>query len=138
MNINSEQYFDHGADIGIIGRGDSIEAAFIDAAKAMFAIMGDLNEIQPIETIDLEFEEEDIELALVTYLNQLLAKAQSEHLLLSKFELQRENNHWQGRAWGEKWRDDMTRGTEVKGATLTMLKVTKINQTWEARCVVDV
>jgi SHS2 domain-containing protein len=32
----------------------------------------------------------------------------------------------------------MERGTEVKGATLTMLSVRRADGGWEARCVIDV
>ncbi len=32
-------YFEHGADVGIFGRGASPELAFQQAAKAMFALM---------------------------------------------------------------------------------------------------
>jgi len=45
---------------------------------------------------------------------------------------------WQGRVCGDYWNDTMTRGTEVKGATLTQLAVTNNGEYWEARCVVDV
>ncbi|MGZ5662035.1 MAG: archease, partial [Usitatibacter sp.] len=45
---------------------------------------------------------------------------------------------WLGEAWGEPWREGLERGTEVKGATLTMLSVKRAGGLWEARCVVDV
>lgn len=136
--ILPDQYFDHKADIGIIGRGKSIEQAFCHAAHAMFAIMGDLSEVNPKTQIDFEFTEEDIELAFVTFLNMLIAKSQSKNLLLAKFSLKKNNSHWKTQAWGEIWREDFTHGTEVKGATLTELNVFKANNLWEVRCVVDV
>ena len=40
-------YFEHGADIGIVGRGERIEEAFEHAAAAMFAIMADPGQISP-------------------------------------------------------------------------------------------
>ena len=43
--ILPDQYFDHEADIGIIGRGKSIEQAFCHAAHAMFAIMFKANNL---------------------------------------------------------------------------------------------
>ena len=45
---------------------------------------------------------------------------------------------WRGGASGEPWRRDLERGTEVKGATLTMLEVKQERDGWRARCVVDV
>ncbi len=134
-----EPYFSHEADIGIIGRGKTEVEAFVSAAESMFAIMTDLASIEAKNNIAIEFVEADVELAFITWLNLLLAEARHHGLILGRFALTRHNDHWQGQAWGEPWREDMQRGTEVKGATLTMLSVAQQNdQLWEARCVVDV
>jgi SHS2 domain-containing protein len=131
-------YFDHDADIGIIGRGSSLEEAFESAAVAMFAIMADVDVLDFHELIEVKFEEDDNEFALIEWLNTLLALAHMKHLVLGRFELQREGTSWRGKAWGDKWKKDLERGTEVKGATLTMLSVQEKEDHWEARCVVDV
>jgi len=131
-------YFDHDADIGIVGSGKSLEEAFESAAVAMFAIMADVDTLQCHELIEISFEEEDNEFALIEWLNTLLALAHMKHLVLGRFELHREGNSWRGKAWGDRWHKDLERGTEVKGATLTMLSVTEKEDHWEARCVVDV
>lgn len=137
-NSQDEQYFEHQADIGIIGRGDSLTEAFISAAKAVFAIMTDLSSIKPKQSIQFEFEESDPELAFVIWLNQLLNLSRSKEMVCSQFSLAHHDNHWKGQAWGEPWQASFSKGTEVKGATLTMLSVKQINHHWEARCVVDV
>ncbi len=108
MPVTDDNYFDHEADIGIIGYGSTIENAFINAAEAMFAFMVD---------------------DLVTWLNRLLAEARSANLVLARFELQHRNHHWQGKAYGEPWTEATVRGTEVKGATLTMLSVKQSKKT---------
>ncbi len=131
-------YFDHGADIGIIGRGPTLKAAFEAAAAAMFGIMVDLLAVQPRTAVRVEFEELDPELALVTWLNALLAEAQSAGLILGRFRLRRAGSRWAGEGWGEPWPHDLERGVDVKGATLTMLAVEPQAGGWEARCVVDV
>lgn len=134
----SASYFDHEADIGVIGRGRTLEEAFEAAALATFAIMTDVTKVEPQIALRIEFDEEDPELALVTWLNMLLAQARIENLALGRFRIQREHHRWKGEAWGEPWRDELSRGTEVKGATLTMLSVRPVEDGWEARCVVDV
>jgi len=131
-------YFEHGADMGIIGRGARIEEAFEHAASAVFAAMTDLGEVRPQACVAIEFDEPDPELALVTWLNRLLGEARSLALIFGRFHLHRAGVHWSGTAEGEPWRADMERGTEVKGATLTGLAVTQREGLWEARCVVDV
>ena len=131
-------YFEHDADIGVIGCGDTVEAAFVAAAEAMFAIMTDITKVNDVVHVQIAFEESDLELALVTWLNNLLTEARMEGLIFSRFVLQRNETNWRGEAWGEPWRAEMERGVEVKGATLTMLSVKQVEAGWEARCVVDV
>lgn len=130
-------YFDHEADIGIIGYGDSIEEAFESGAYATFSIMTDLSKVNRLQTITFDFDETDLELAFVIWLNRLITEAKKNNIIFCEFECHQNNGHWQGKALGEKWRDEHNRGTEVKGATLTMLKVKK-NSRWKAQCVVDV
>lgn len=131
-------YFAHDADVGVIGRGKTLEEAFVAAAAAVFSVMVEPTKISPTMSVQVEFDEEDPELALVTWLNALLAEARMHRLALARFELARANGRWIGRAWGEPWRDEFDRGVEVKGATLTMLSVRQTGDGWEARCVVDV
>jgi len=131
-------YFEHDADIGIIGRGATIEQSFEAAARVMFAVITNTDAVEPRTAIAIEFEESDPELALVTWLNLILGKVREFGMVFSHFHLKRENSHWRGELRGEPWRDDLERGTEVKGATLTMLSVKQIGEFWEARCVIDV
>ena len=131
-------YFEHDADMGIVGRGGSIEEAFEHAATAVFAMMADPTQIKPQSSVAIEFEEADVDLALVTWLNLLLGHARSWGLIFGRFQLRREGAIWSGTAEGEPWRDGLERGVEVKGATLTSLAVRQQDGIWEARCVVDV
>jgi len=134
----NSSYFEHDADIGIIGRGETLEQSFEAAAMAVFAIMTKLECVQPNDEITVEFEETDLELALVTWLNIIIAKAREFGMVFSHFYLQRDHDRWHGKILGEKWRDGLERGVEVKGATLTMLSVKQTGAIWESRCVVDV
>ena len=131
-------YFDHDADVGVVGRGATLEQAFVAGAEAVFSLVTRLGDVRPLESVEVQFEEADAELAFVTWINQLLGHAHENGLVLGKFELERDGERWRGRAWGERWRDEMERGVDVKGATLTMLSVAQTDGGWEARCVVDV
>jgi SHS2 domain-containing protein len=134
----SHAYFAHEADVGLIGRGATLEAAFEAAAEALFGVMVELDAVRPTTAVRVEFEERDVELALVTWLNHLLAEARAAGLVLARFELRHSDGHWTGQGWGEPWQADLERGVEVKGATLTMLSVAQVDGAWEARCVADV
>jgi SHS2 domain-containing protein len=137
--LNYFDYFNHEADMGIIGYGESLEAAFEQAARAVFNLMTDIEKTRPREEITVSFEENDPEFAFITLINQLLPEAAANDLALCQFRIKRRNSQWDIQAWGEPWSDDLVRGTEVKGATFTELKVAQAdNGTWYARCVVDV
>jgi len=135
---SSRGYFDHDADVGVYGRGARIEDALVGAAEATFDLMTDIAMVVPIERIEVEFEEAEADFALVTWLNALLASAHERGLALGRFALERHGAHWMGAAWGEAWREELPRGVDVKGATLTALSVRESAAGWEARCVVDV
>ncbi len=138
MDAPVYRYFDHGADIGVAGYGETLERAFEAAAYAMFSIMADLDAVKPASPVDFDFEEADAELALVTWLNRLLTEAHTRAWVFARFDLRHKNARWIGHAWGEPWRDSLERGVEVKGATFTELSVAHSALGWEARCVVDV
>jgi SHS2 domain-containing protein len=131
-------YFDHDADIGIIGRGSTMESAYESAAVAVFAIMGDIAHAGDSRSVLVEFDEDDVELAFVRLLNDLLAQACVEGVLLSGFDVTRNAYRWRCVGVGGTWPSDGERGVEVKGATLTALAVSNDDGEWTARCVVDV
>jgi SHS2 domain-containing protein len=136
--LRGYEYFDHDADIGVVGRGATVEQAFESAAEAMFAIMANPSSLRGSTEIKVSFVEDDLDLALVQWLNALLGAARESGLVFGRFALARNGSRWDGRAWGERWRGETERGVEVKGATLTMLSVKQGPTGWEARCVVDV
>lgn len=138
MPVQAPLYFEHDADIGIIGRGTTVEQAFEAAAQAVFAIVTNLDLVQTSSTLIIEFEEADLELALVTWLNLLLGKSREQGMIFSRFHVQHLGSKWHTEALGEKWHAGLERGVEVKGATLTMLSVKQTGTMWEARCIVDV
>jgi SHS2 domain-containing protein len=138
MTLPRTETFSHDADVGVVGRGATVADALVAAAEATFAEMVDLGSVLPLQAVRFAFDEADPEFALVTWLNACLAEARAAGLALGRFSLRRDGDHWTGEAWGEPWRDDLPRGTEVKGATLTELAVTPVDGGWEARCVVDV
>lgn len=132
------EYFSHDADIGVVGRGPSPEAAMEAAARAMFAIMADPDTVGDDTRVRFAFDEEDLDLALVTWLNRLLAETRVAGIVPSRFRLRRVDNHWEGQCAGSPLPAGAERGPEVKGATLTLAAVELGAGGWEARCVVDV
>jgi len=131
--------FDHGADIGVAGEGATLEEAFAGAARAMFGIMVDLGDVRPRQEVEVACSASDRELLLVSWLNALLAEADLRGMVFCEFEVRLRNGNLVGKARGEPF--DAARhtpGVEVKGATLTELKVAHGPAGWCAQTVVDV
>ncbi len=134
--------FEHGADIGILGRGRRLEEAFENGAKAMFSIMvEDIDSIRPLREVQVTASSYDLPGLFVAWLNELLAQKDITGVFFSRFkvEIQEMEFRLRGHALGEPLDPSRhTPGVEVKGATFTELRVEKRGSDWEAACVVDV
>ena len=131
--------FEHEADIGIRGFGNSLEQAFENAAVALYSVMVNVGKIARAEKRVIAVSATDRELLLVEWLNALLALSDIERLVFSKFEVMIKDTSLTGIAWGEPL--DRVRHeahVEVKGATYHMLSVKEEDGRYRAQCVVDV
>jgi SHS2 domain-containing protein len=133
--------FDHEADIGVRGYGNTLEEAFENVARAMFSVMVDLSKVKPVKKFHIKAEAPDAETLLVEWLNQLLAIADLEGYLFSDFKVKilQDGTHLEGYAIGEPIDTERHEiSVEVKGATYSMLEVGKEDGRYKAQCVVDV
>jgi len=137
------EYLEHTADTGVRGIGETVEEAFCEAARAIFNLMVDLEEIVPEKAVHFAVEARQLDLLLVEWLAGLLVKKDLEGLLLSRFhvELREMENGFslRGEGWGEPL--DLKRHRpkiEVKGVTYAGLHVQKEDERWIAQCVVDI
>ena len=139
MGVNYET-FEHEADIGIRGFGNSLEEAFENSAVALYSVMVNTGKIEPKEKKIIVVSAPDRELLLVEWLNALLSLSDIERLVFSKFEVKIKDMSLTGIAWGEPL--DRVRHeahVEVKGATYHMLSVKEEEgRRYTAQCVVDV
>lgn len=134
------ELFEHGADIGIRGFGDSEAAAFEQAAVALTAVITDPKGVQAQQQVVIHCQADDHEILFLDWLNALIFEMATQNLLFSRFDVRLKADALDGVAWGE--RIDWARhqpAVEVKGATFTELNVRQCSDdTWLAQCVVDV
>jgi len=133
------EHYEHGADIGVRGFGDSKSEAFEQAALALTAVVTDLAQVAPGERIAIECEAPDDGLLFAEWLNALVYEMATRKMLFGRFAVRLEGTRLAGEAWGEK----LDRGrhhpaVEVKGATYTTLRVAPEKGGWVAQTVVDV
>ncbi len=144
MAVQSE-HFEHGADVGVRGRGSTPEEAFEGAAQALFHLLAeDTGAVSPEREERFECSAAGLEDLLVAYLNELISLADTNGLVFGRFAVRIEEApdgpfRLSGRAWGEPI-DPERHGSTVlpKGATYTALRVGRQDGCWVAQCVVDV
>lgn len=136
----SYEYFEHQADIGIRGKGNTLAEAFEQAALAMFEIMVDTIDLNPTESQIVEIEADNSEELLISWLSELLFLKDVENKIFSRFEISKiDENTIVAKVYGEKI--DFSRHKlklEVKAATWTQLAIKKHDNGYIAQCLVDV
>lgn len=134
------QTFPHEADIGVRGTGATLEEAFAGAALALTAAICDPATVTPKQAVHIECAAPDPELLLVDWLNALIYRMATRHLLFSRFDLKIDGSRLHATAWGEAV--DVARhqpAAEAKGVSFCELKVAQqTDGQWLAQAVVDV
>ena len=132
-------HFEHEADVGIEGRGESLAQAFAQAAVAMTAVITEPAGVRPVARVPVRVEETDPELLLVSWLDAVVFEMATRRMLFGRFEVQIDGLGVEADLWGEPV--DPARHepvVEVKGVTLAELSVREVDGLWIARVVVDV
>lgn len=136
----SWEHFHHVADIGVRGSGPTLAEAFEQVALAMTAVIIDPAEIAETQSVRIAVSASDRELLLVEWLDALIYEMATRRMLFRRFRVEIHDDALRGEAWGEPI--DVPRhqpGVEIKGATLTELRVWQdALDIWHAQCVVDV
>ena len=136
----SFDYFEHEADIGIVGMGDTLEEAFVGGALALFSVMVDIEGVESRLRAEVSCAAFNIEELFIEWSNTLLAEADLRDMVFSKFEIDvLGETRLHGYAFGEVL--DPKRHSlrsEVKAATYSMLSVEYVDDLFVAKCVVDV
>jgi len=121
------EILDHTADVGIIAYGADLKQAFANAAKGLFSLITELDDVEEVLCRDIELTASDEESLLVGWLNELVYRFDTEGVLFKRFDItQLGDTRLKARSYGEK-ADSAKHSlkTGVKGATYHMLKVDK-------------
>ena len=134
------EHLSHDADIGVRGYGPTLAAAFEEAAVGLTAVITDPASVEPSIPVAIACEAADREILFVEWLEALIYEMATRRMLFSRFQVTIEDGKLRATAYGEAI--DVPRhqpAAEVKGATLTQLKVAQgADGQWLAQCIVDV
>lgn len=133
-------YFEHTADVGLLAKAPDLNNLFADAARALFAlIVEDPGDIRPETEIALELEGTEVDYLLFDWLNELLFRFETEHLLLADFEVNVRDDGLTAVARGEPLDAERHQlAHEVKAITYHQLEVKQTPEGWQARVIVDI
>ncbi len=133
------EHFSHEADIGLVGTGPTKAEAFRQAAIALTAVVTDPANVRLTTSVTLVCRAPNDELLLFEWLNALIYEMAVRSMLFGDFTVEIDDGEVRATARGE--HVDLDRhepAVEVKGATMTALKVVPAAGGWRAQCVVDV
>ncbi|MDH5695511.1 MAG: archease [Dehalococcoidia bacterium] len=121
------EIIDHTADVGIIAYGADMSQAFVNAARALFSLITELDDVEEVLHRDMELTAPDEENLLVEWLNELIYQFDTESIIFKRFDIiHLDSTQLKARSYGEKVDSSKHKlKTGVKAATYHMLKVDK-------------
>lgn len=139
MAIVGWEHFEHAADIGVRGFGESIATAFEQVALATSAAVTELSALNPRDSVRIHCSANNHDDLLYEWLNAIIYEMATRKMLFCQYRVKIQGDSLTGEAAGEPI--DVKRhqpAVEVKGATYTELAVRHEDGRWTAQCVIDV
>ncbi|KAM4805975.1 protein archease isoform X1 [Urocitellus parryii] len=78
------EYLDHTADVQLHAWGDTLEEAFEQCAMAMFGYMTDTGTVEPLQTIEVETQGDDLQSLLFHFLDEWLYKFSADEFFIPR------------------------------------------------------
>uniref|UniRef100_A0A3P9DQ49 Protein archease n=2 Tax=Haplochromini TaxID=319058 RepID=A0A3P9DQ49_9CICH len=108
--------------------GDSLEEAFEQCAMGMFGYMTDTETVEPIDTVEVESEGEDMESLLFHFLDDWLYKFSADLFFIPRevkvLHIDRMRFKIRSIGWGEEFSlEKHPQGTEVKAITYSAMQI---------------
>ena len=131
---------EHTADIGIEVKSKTLAGLFALSACAMFDLMTDLAQVWPGHKAEVSLQADSQEELLVTWLNELVFRAEISGMFFSKFEVESvDEGSLKAAAWGEPYDENKhSIDCSIKAATYHELEVSQSDLGWSARVIFDV
>jgi SHS2 domain-containing protein len=132
--------FDHTADLGLRVTAPDLDTLFAEAAQALIAaVVVNPEAVRPLRLWEVNLPADEPVYLLFDWLKELLFRFDTEHELLSKFEVRVSAAGLRGKAWGEPYdpgRHELDH--EVKAITYHNLRLEQTADGWLAEVIVDI
>ncbi|XP_054368977.1 protein archease isoform X3 [Mirounga angustirostris] len=121
-------YLDHTADVQLHAWGDTLEEAFEQCAMAMFGYMTDTGTVEPLQTVEVETQGDDLQSLLFHFLDEWLYKFSADEFFIPRevkvLQIDQRNFKLRSIGWGEEFSlSKHPQGTEVKAITYSAMQV---------------
>ena len=134
------EMFEHTADLGVVGRGDTLAEALEWAATGMLGFMADPDRVEECETVWLSIVATDREALAVDWLNELLFRFEVDGFLPTELKVEVDTGRDSLKALCSGERYDPKRHNTllgVKAATYHELEVSQ-GVEWMVRVILDI
>lgn len=134
------QIFEHTADLGLQITAPDFATLLAEAGRGLFSlIVENIEDVQPQQQLEIQVAGSDQTYLFFDWLNELLYIFESQHLILSKFNVTINEQGLTAQAYGEPFdRQRHQSDHEVKAITYHGLTVEQTATAWQARVIVDI
>ncbi len=132
---------EHTSEIGFEATGKTLDDAFVNAGKAVFEIMTDIDHLTQEQEYTFSVDSENLEALFFDFVDELIYISQAEGLLLGTFDItihETDDGYTlTATGTGQELRPDM-RLQEIKAPTYSDMAVKQQDSAWYLRMFVDV
>ncbi|XP_039089623.1 protein archease isoform X1 [Hyaena hyaena] len=126
--VRKYEYLDHTADVQLHAWGETLEEAFEQCAMAMFGYMTDTGTVEPLQTLEVETQGDDLQSLLFHFLDEWLYKFSADEFFIPRevkvLHIDQRNFKVRSIGWGEEFSlSKHPQGTEVKAITYSAMQV---------------
>jgi SHS2 domain-containing protein len=133
------EILEHTADIGIRVRGNSLSELFWKAIHATVDLLSGGIEIQPLMEKDFSIKEENVEMALVGVLEEIIYFFENKLFLPSDCSVSIEEDLYKINLKGNIVSPEgIKEGTDIKAVTYHKLEIKKVDDKYEATVIFDI
>ena len=131
------------ADVAFEAYGKSLEEAFSNAALAMFEVETNTKKVKPKIKKKVKVEGEDLQALLFDWLSELLFLRGIKRMFFSKFNVKIKKLNGRHKLDAEVYGEKVDRKrhelrVEVKAVSYSQMDVTKKDEKWTLRAILDV
>ena len=140
VSDNMYQIFEHTADLGLQITAPDFATLLAEAGRGIFSlIIENIEDVQLLQQIEIQVSGSDQTYLFFDWLNELLYIFESQHLILSKFNVTVNEQGLSAQAYGEPFDSKRHQADhEVKAITYHDLSVEQTATEWQASVIVDI